>query len=477
MHKKVSLPILPVRYENISIEKFDDKNIRSLIFKNDDAITHINNVIENMQVSNSGAFLILKGESGIGKTTFLHTLNLYIENIEIHAINDEDDINRPLKKLPSNNKIKIIILENRESIEEVKNIKVENDLTAINKFIRTDLGRKSIIVWPCNGKDVLEDICEVANRIGGTSLLGVDSVYEFFGPKHEFYYKIVKKTFSICNNGQEIENYGINKELSDTIMQEKGANITIGYHLSTVKDIIVESMRQINKNFDYNADSFKLWIVVISSSDCRSYIDYLTKGSNRKVDLDRIINSTNSNVKRKALDHIIKLKMFAELVDFKILYLNIEDACAVIKSTEEEKLLKILSEKNIKNVSNNNIKYVIDNLEISKCIKEQYINLNNRRMNEIGTDAKVLMEISQSNDKLLNQEICKKLKEYNYIYSFEPENSLDDFTRIRSDAHCGIEGDYLELEFMWRTQACNADIASYSLNKLYNYAEALRIFN
>lgn len=68
--------MLPDRFEGL--EKKENKfDIKKIIKPVEDGLAKINDLYEEMESSNRGSFLILKGKSGCGKTTFLKTLDIF----------------------------------------------------------------------------------------------------------------------------------------------------------------------------------------------------------------------------------------------------------------------------------------------------------------------------------------------------------------------------------------------------------------
>lgn len=466
---------LPTRFESLNLNNKDDKKLKSFILRNNMAIDYINNIIEVMYTRNSGMFSIIRGQSGVGKTTFLRTINLYIKNIEVHVIYDDVELQKYFSKITDNNNIKIIILENRESIAEMKYLSMEKDVRSINRFIRSENGRNSIIVWPCNDQSIVEDIKEVSKRIGGSFLIGDDTIYNFKGPSTESYFQILKNTFSIFNYENDIEDYGVDEEISNSIINNQGKSITIGTYLEKARGIIINNIKKMNGYHDLSTENFKLWIIVISDKSCIRDINYLTKGNNRQIDLDRLLNSTGSNIKTKFLQNKSILRMFSGAVDCRILSINKSDICRLIKSTKDKKLKGILEEIGVTTNDKLTRTSFINNCEIIQAIEEIAITSDKDIKVDDDLEFTKILKIAESNDKILNKEICEILKEEHHIYSYVIENNMGEFTTIRSDAHCGIKGNYLELEFMWRTGISKATIAEYTLKKIYNYAEALRI--
>ena len=140
----MEIPRLPSRFENMKLSKNGSytlkelQALKSFIFEDVESIRHIRKMITTMKASNSGAFLVLKGESGSGKTTFLNTLPLYISDLKVQSIYNTQDLNQELEKLVATNKPRILILENRETVEALSSRQLEKEIHLINKFIRDE---------------------------------------------------------------------------------------------------------------------------------------------------------------------------------------------------------------------------------------------------------------------------------------------------------------------------------------------------
>mgnify|MGYP001781416189 FL=1 len=147
--------LLPDRFEGL-YETIGDRDVTKIIAPVDYGINTIKDVYEEIYSSGRGSFLILLGNSGSGKTTFLRTLDLFIENVEILTISNEMDIRSEINKLTeSKYELRIVIIEGRESILDMSNTEVTAAIHMINSFIRSPKGKKSLVVWPCNDKDIV----------------------------------------------------------------------------------------------------------------------------------------------------------------------------------------------------------------------------------------------------------------------------------------------------------------------------------
>lgn len=76
---------IPDRYEAFDIESVQEKEMKDFIVEVD-SIDDIDEIYEDMDAAGRGAFLILYGKSGSGKTTFLHTIPFFRRDVEVLAI-------------------------------------------------------------------------------------------------------------------------------------------------------------------------------------------------------------------------------------------------------------------------------------------------------------------------------------------------------------------------------------------------------
>ena len=123
--------LLPDRYEGLE-STMEPQDIPKVIVPVKKAIEKIHEIYEEIASSGRGAFLVLKGSSGCGKTTFLRTLSIFLDDIEVITFGNEVPITENFDGLSVSNKpLRIVIIEGRESILDMKN---EEVITAIHKI-------------------------------------------------------------------------------------------------------------------------------------------------------------------------------------------------------------------------------------------------------------------------------------------------------------------------------------------------------
>lgn len=88
----------------------------------------------------------------------------------------------------------------------------------------------------------------------------------------------------------------------------------------------------------------------------------------------------------------------------------------------------------------------------------------------------IRLKIASTNDRILNITFGKALKEAGLIEDFEPEVKFGLGLKRRTDLVCETESGEIRMVFMWRKNTSQAEIANYTLTKLYNYGKAIGFF-
>jgi energy-coupling factor transporter ATP-binding protein EcfA2 len=485
----MKIPNLPSRFENFKLSQHSSytqselERLKAFIFQVEEPTKHIKRMIRTMKASNSGAFMILMGESGIGKTTFLNTLPLYIENLEVRSIYNRKPLDKEIDIIKECNIPRIIILENRETFETLSTNQLEKEIHAINRFIRSDKGLNTVIVWPCNGEDMTREIIQFAGHVGGASLFREDTILEYKGPSRDRFVSILKNTYEFFNK-YDISDVGFSDDQIENVLNSMNKKSTIGDFLEKIRTELLNNYNKIVDSKDYVGDLFDLIVCVVASNNPKNEIEYLTKGDYSIVDIDRLFSTTGANIKATIGKHKRICSMVAKEINCKIVSIDWQDALEVLKIKTEckdadiESFNKYIEDKcKLKLGKSNNQLEILRTMNLTSSIK----GLPYKRKNSIGNSTgrqdafNTILELSRTNDSQINKKICEVLKENGFINVGRVENSFGNGYYIRSDMLCSIPGKYIRVEFMWRKIASAADISLYTLNKLYGYCKAMRV--
>lgn len=487
----MKIPNLPSRFENFKLNRgfsyttTELERLKAFVFQMPEATTHIKRMIRTMKASNSGAFMILKGESGIGKTTFLNTLPLYIEKLEVRSIYNRNKnlLSEEFEIIKGTNYPRIIILENRETFETLSSNQLEKEIHTINSFIRSEAGENTIVVWPCNGEEMTKEIIQFAGHIGGSSLFREDTILEYIGlPKNRFI-PILKSTYEFFNS-YDISDVGFSDEQLEEILNSMKTDSTIGNFLEKVRSELLKDYNIIEDSKDYMGDFFSLIICVIAGNNPSNEIDYLTKGDYSLVDMDRLFSATTGNIKSVIGKNKRICAMVAKEINCKIISINSQDVLDILRIETNNKSSNILEfDKYIEDECKLKLGKSLEQIEILKSmdlisgINGQAYKRKKRKL--IPTDSQsefnTILKLAQTNDRQINNKICEVLKDNNLISVGRVEDSFGNVYQVRSDMLCSIPGKYIRVEFMWRDLASAASISLYSLNKLYGYCQAMGV--
>ncbi|HIK50320.1 MAG TPA: ATP-binding protein [Oscillatoriales cyanobacterium M59_W2019_021] len=217
---------LPLTYEEVLIKVSNDvaKMAEFIVpvTKSEEQIVQVINDIKQ-----SGYILFLYGISGVGKSTFIGSLEWRahipirkIVNINASDLNEPDKPGLKLKKLyakinqivredrqnssPKNQDKLCIIIDYLESLQEELLPDVRALFRDLNGLLRTS---PVLIVWPVTEREDLEKMQHYASSFSSTLFHKRIPVMEFTGPPVGDYPKIAKTTISFFNQGRTYHDF------------------------------------------------------------------------------------------------------------------------------------------------------------------------------------------------------------------------------------------------------------------------------
>ncbi len=256
------------------------------------ALDAIDTIFDDMTSSGQGAFLVLEGPPGSGKSTFLHTIKLFREGVRTIVVDTEQSINEALLELKiSTDRLRIVVLAGREALVDISESELDLSLHAINQFIRSREGRNTIVVWPCTTDNAVKKIVAKANAIGGDALLGVcPSGYQFEGPPKAEYVAIARNTIEALNGGASLIALGVTDERATELA---ATSPTLGAYLKSLREEERRN-RATLANLLPTLQRTMLWIVVIAGNDPETDVGTLTYGADFSADVTRLLASSST---------------------------------------------------------------------------------------------------------------------------------------------------------------------------------------
>lgn len=187
-------------------------------------------------IKQSGYILFLYGISGVGKSTFVSSLEWRahipirrIVNINASELNEPDQPGLKLRRLysklnqvvredkqtssPKSQDKLCIIIDYLESLQEEQLADVRALFRDLNGLLRTS---PVLIVWPVTEREDLEKMKQYASSFSSTLFHKRIPVMEFTGPPISEYPKIAKNTISFFNHGRTYHDF----QLHDTDFEE-----------------------------------------------------------------------------------------------------------------------------------------------------------------------------------------------------------------------------------------------------------------
>jgi hypothetical protein len=447
--------------------------LRTIVVPVHDALDAIDARFMDMRAARRGSLLILRGESGAGKSTFLDTIGLFRTGVVSHPISASVDIPATLRELEATTVPRVVVLEGREALRDVSAANMESAMHAINGFVRSMAGRDTLVVWPANTDELTKMLTEFAQTLGGESLLGVDEpFFRFLGPRKDAFVGIAERTIAALNEGASLATLGI---ASDRAIELSEQASTIGGYLALIRKDLIKNTGRVRRLLQ--AEQFRLWAVVVAGNEPEGDVAALTRGGFAYADIDRLMASTGANVVADLKNYPDQLGILATVLDARIIYIDMLSALAVARQYGDQPLHALMKNLNMSTSADKKASSRLSSSELGILLAGG--GLGTRRVGgKAGDNTQSafanLAQIARDNDGLLNKAFGGGLKEIGVISEFDTERTLGTTLKFASDLYCVPEhGGPIRIEFMWRTKAGRADIANYVLTKLGNYGKAI----
>ncbi|MCW2992570.1 MAG: hypothetical protein JWQ18_65 [Conexibacter sp.] len=417
--------------------------------------------------------MILRGETGAGKSTFLDTVGLFRDAVTTVRVASTQDIGDALGALLETTEARIVVLEGREALGEVSAAALEAGMHAINAFLRTAGGRNTLIVWPANTDDLTERLVDLASRLGGEALLGIgDPVQRFGGPSRSQFVRIADRTVGALNNGASLAALGISSEQAEAMAEDAP---TIGRYLALVRAALLRNGATVRQLLP--TESRRMWTVVIAGNETDSDTAALTRGDAFTADIDRLISTTDANIVKDLKKHPDQLGILGTVLDAKILDFDIVTALAVARQFGSDKLHEAMKAAGMSTAPDKTASDRLLTSELGLVLAGKKVGTR-KRGKKPGKDTvarfESLAKIASKDDGLINDAIGRGLQEVGLIESYQLEKDLGTELKFLSDIYLITSaGDRIRLEIMWRTQTSRAAISNYVLGKLGNYGRAI----
>jgi DNA (cytosine-5)-methyltransferase 1 len=474
---------IPDRFESIERLEVNDK-LASFIVKVDQGLRVIQEFWDEMESTGRGSLLVLRGDPGIGKSTLLGTVHLFLDGVgrKVFGIGPDESIPDALDNLPAyalGERLRIVIIKGREALGNTSAADLETAIHSINQFIRTAEGEHTLVAWPCNTDDMQQKIVSLARQVGGTALLGEhnDAVL-YAGPPKSSYLPIAKNMIEALNADMTLFNLGFTEAGAEQLAQDS----------TNIGAFLLKLARKAKQNRDAlinrlpEKDWYQLWIVVVAGNDVENEVQVLTHGAGDSLDIDRLLQMTDDNVAKGLRAYAEKLGMLSTGMDAKLIHLPAGTAMAVLldyadPSDARDKhfadTVKLPSE--FKGDGETRLKASA----LARALRREPVTTQTPGPKpQPRKEFEALTAFAKDNDSALNRIVGRSLQACGLITSFADEQPTgDEQHQRRSDLLCTTEGGPVRIEFMWRKETNRASIAEYALGKLAGYGRAIGYLN
>ncbi|MDX2155316.1 MAG: hypothetical protein SFW09_02305 [Hyphomicrobiaceae bacterium] len=464
---------VPDRFEGLHQRAPDQ--LGSIIEPVTEALELVDRLYSDMSSAGRGGFLILRGDSGSGKSTFLHTISLFRENVITSSLTGQTLIPDALKRLQLRSTgLHVVVVEEREALRDVLAADLERDLHAINGFLRSRNGTNHLVVWPTNTDDLEQQLIARATAIGADALLGTgEPSVRFRGPGIDQHKRIAENTVAVLNQGATLSDLGVSDDEFCTISRQA---TSVGMMLGKVRATINSKRQSVSGLL--RKDPFKLWIIVAAGNEPDKDVAALTRGRYSAIDIERLMAATDANIVQELKRYPEKLGILGTVLDAKVFHLPMLAAldCAR-KYADADLRVRMQKEKLVdKPTATTKPTERLRNTDLGRILTagSQGLQATGGRAGSNTEEAfRKLVNVAQSNDIALNKTVAAALKEAGFIKEFETEKDLGGGLTRKTDIVSLTDQGQVRMEMMWRARTSRAEIANYVLTKLYNYGRAI----
>lgn len=299
--------VLPTRWEQLQ-PKIEGNNVslRTIIRPVHEAMDVIRDIIEYLKTTGGCQVLVMRADTGSGKTTFLNTLphymkdvNFYTQTIDLQILSEEE-FGQQLWDIPTASEgINLIILEGREKPESISDRYIQIVLAHINRFARTRRVPLLFVV-PTIEDQVARSWCAHGTKVGDLipqqKLYGGSTWYNFPGVPKDKYIEIAEETVRVLNSPYTLVEFGVS---SDEIKSWVDVAPTIGRFIEILANRVSDRRRRARLHLKGRREH--IWIVYCSPN-IRHYdhtflvIDGLVQDEKLKVSPPKLITNSSDTL-------------------------------------------------------------------------------------------------------------------------------------------------------------------------------------
>ncbi|MCL4300616.1 MAG: hypothetical protein KJ077_33070 [Anaerolineae bacterium] len=483
--------IFPQRWELLKAEA-EKRNvpIKPLIMPVQQALIEIEKERQQIEETGMGRLFIMSGVSGSGKSTFLNSLDLFIEGVSVHtitirAIDRAEVIEDKLATLKrEKRKMAVVVLEGKESPGALKSDELDILLTTLNADFRRGAGKQTLFVIPTTSQAVAQTISQRASDIGGMTTRS-RPFYVYVGPPRSDYEQITDKMLRALNDSRGLFDYGITSQTAKGIAE---SSESIGQFMISCYEEIKRQQDALKATaFEIKRKNLHLWMIFCSfeEDNRRNYdiIRSLTISNYQYAQVGRMLTGDSNEIKfwegRQAA-----FALAAQYLDLRVMYMPMRTANAIVTAYGSKELIDKLKEIELSDgeaaVKRESVRAIaqesIMGIAIGTYLRnEEFIERDIVRRNKPSERHKILFRefMKLSNDKDLNALVAQTLRDSLKTpgYSVYTELSLDENGHLITDIAVVTPTDIFCLEFKWRSSLlAESEITRETVGRVKDFA-------
>ncbi|MFN3795188.1 MAG: hypothetical protein ACK4RX_11050 [Chitinophagaceae bacterium] len=215
--------VLPLTYEDIrnsfNVEERDGKMMEfvSPLTTNEEELALIAS-----NITTSGKLAFVLGHPGVGKSTFLHTLNWrkhlpirivldidannFIDGSSLDGLFDEISRNCSENIKKNDKGISVIIINYLEYLDDYPDEIIKGFFRRLNGLLRSN---PVLVLWPVISDSDVEKMIQFSQHVSGTLYQRDKQIIRISGPNKKDYIDIAQRTIKVLNNGLELSDFGL----------------------------------------------------------------------------------------------------------------------------------------------------------------------------------------------------------------------------------------------------------------------------
>ena len=217
---------LPTRWEVLR-NRAEERNLRPAEFveRIDSAASYVDGLLYRIKSNGIGAFEIIFGLSGSGKTTFVNTLPKFFDGVTVIEFPKEQPTSNIILYIRSNydpfdKNVKIFLIVGRDNPKSIDLEQFDDVMSDFVDFFRTSAG-KCLVLWTVTKPNSAKTISVAAWDAGRNSVTNPETkgLYKFSGLEKEKYRSVADSTARSLT-GDGLDGFGLSEKITTGLLRD-----------------------------------------------------------------------------------------------------------------------------------------------------------------------------------------------------------------------------------------------------------------